>query len=43
MNKNLKLKKSGRWYFSKETERSVFFILTMIMLLVGIIVKLAQV
>lgn len=42
MNKNLKLK-SGRWYFSKETERSFFFIMTMIMLVVGIIVKLTQV
>ncbi len=34
------LKKNGRVYFTKETERKFFFIMTIIMLFLGIMVQI---
>lgn len=39
-NRKTFLYKNGKIYFSKKTERKLFFILTLIMLLSGIISKL---
>ena len=30
----------GRWYFSKETERKLFFVMTLVMLVIGIVIKM---
>ena len=38
-NKNSICYKDGRFYFTKQTERKVFFILTIIMLVAGILYK----
>ena len=38
--KKILLHENGKIYFSKKTERKVFFVLTLIMLLWGIITKL---
>lgn len=37
--KKILLHDKGKIYFSKETERKIFFFLTLIMLLTGVLVK----
>lgn len=38
--KKLFVKKDGRIYFSRDTERRIFFVMTLVMLCIGITVKL---